>query len=163
MSNVSNALILRLRTRAAWHASEAARYQTAAEVLETEQASGASDEPAGAGPTSDRRYAGTNALDLVVQVMESDDRAAWAVAELLEAMQHRGWQTNSLEPINTVRTAISRLVKRGVLERVGVGSYRLAHRVARAHEQHVAQSDPQLPTLNGSGSFVPEGAHTEET
>jgi DNA-binding transcriptional regulator PaaX len=80
---------------------------------------------------------------MVTEIVSANGRE-WPVVELLQAMLDQGWETQSAEPINTVRTAISRLVKRGVLQRTGVGTYR------RAGEQLETASPPLMSGDNGT-------------
>ncbi len=157
MANVPASLIARLRAKAEWHAAEAARYVTAAEVLETEHQSGVvlptENVAAGTAAAQSQRPSGApNALTMIAEIVAEDDRA-WPVAELLQEMLGRGWTTASAEPINTVRTGISRLMARGVLERVGLGTY-------RATQQGVAAVSEDLPILNGSGTSASTEALT---
>lgn len=71
-------------------------------------------------PPADPR--GTDALRLV---LESEPRRTWALSELIDALNARGWLTSSRRPEEGVRISMKRLVERGGAVRTGDGRWHL--------------------------------------
>jgi predicted transcriptional regulator of viral defense system len=63
---------------------------------------------------------------LIMAILTEAPEREWRVADLLDVMTARGWQSSSPWPNTVVRVAASRLESQGVLERVGRGLYRPA-------------------------------------
>lgn len=167
-------LLDQLRTKAEWHAREAERYRTALEVVQAEAGSAGGADSVGApldtpnaspdmpASTARRARAPRSATMGLLETTVNAEGRDWTVPALVSAMDAAGWDTPVENKVNTVRTAISRLAERGVVERVRPGVYRRYDRGDSARDNAVdlvvAAVTSDLPTLNGSGSSAPEGA-----
>ncbi|MEO5678880.1 MAG: hypothetical protein ABIS47_04340, partial [Acidimicrobiales bacterium] len=87
---------------------------------------------------------GTDALRAVFQ---GDPTRAWSLAELLEALDRRGWLTRSRRPEEGVRISLKRLVERGGAVRTPSGGWQLppGHAVAPPEPPVADPAPPPLP------------------
>lgn len=81
-------------------------------------------------------------LDRAVRAITSSGRA-WRVDELVSAMRDDGWSANVANETETVRSALSRAVRDGLVDRVGQGLY--------------APKDHQGTAAGGDDGQVPVG------
>jgi hypothetical protein len=68
----------------------------------------------------------TPSTSKAVRVVISESRQVWTVSGLTEALARRGWSPHGVTPDATIRTALYRLKKAGVIEVVNRGRYRIA-------------------------------------
>lgn len=113
----SDTLIRELETRASELEEEARRLRSASEVLQGKRA--ATDTSHVTGAASVRKVSQTNPTILKV-LNESGPMDA---RTLTTAMLDRGWETTSITPSNTVRTALGRLADRGEVVRLDDGQF----------------------------------------
>lgn len=57
-----------------------------------------------------------------VRIIRTSDQA-WRVDDLLPAMRKDGWSANVANEVETVRSALTRAVRDGLIDRTGVGLY----------------------------------------
>lgn len=102
--------ITRLEEKAAYHAREAKRYKTAADVIRSESW----------GPLR-RRHNGV--VGSMVLTVLDDAESPLDLSVLTQRMLERGWQTDSQNPYNTARNGALRLVERGTIQRLPDGRF----------------------------------------
>ena len=113
-------LAQRLRDKANFHAREAERYRIAADVVDAEERTAGRRR----GTSPDPRHSSTH---MARQVILSDPKE-WTVQELLDEMLAQGWQSDAVNQLNTVRTAISRVASQDAeIVRTATGRYRRRH------------------------------------
>lgn len=129
-------LLDRLEEKAVYHAREAERYRVAADVLRSElKGSGRNARSARAeGRTADRADDPRANTKAMVERALNDSPRPMQAAELVEEMLRLGWETTAQNKLNTARTAASRLVEDGRIERI-------AGRYARLGLPEHAESD----------------------
>jgi len=119
--------IERLEQKATYHAREAERYRTAAEVLRKELPGGRSrprrPPTEAAGGRADAQQDLVPSTATMIQRALNEAYKPLHPTELVEEMRRLGWQTDVSNPLNTVRTAAHRLASQGAIERVDKGKY----------------------------------------
>ena len=131
-------------------------------LTQSDDAQPISESPRPVGPRS--ASASPSGPQLVEQVLSESD-TTWNAADMLAEMLRREWQSTASNPIDAVRTALSRAVSKGVAERAGEGRYR--RKQTESHDESaedaVAVAAPTAsssPSLNGTGLPWHEGAST---
>lgn len=151
--DTDKAMLGRLEQMAAFHAREAERYRTAAEVVRVEIYGAASPKPqtlevqhkADASVMrngtkgrsgSPRRGGPTGTMAMIPQVL-GNAPAPITLAKLTELMLEAGWETTSGTPSNTLRTALLRMQRSGEVVRDKVGRYAMSptRDVAKVHSE----------------------------
>jgi hypothetical protein len=130
-----------LREKAAHYADLSAEYSRAADLLEREMPTiqGAP----GSTPVVRRRAAASDPKKSTMAMIEAVLTTTSEPLDpptLTEAMREQGWDTDSVNPTNTVRTALSRLVERRAVERVDGGRFQWHWRAMQTAETLLASN-----------------------
>lgn len=118
----------RLRERLAHLDQERGQIDFALRVLDRLDPDGSStsDPPSQRGDGGSRRKSPTGrsggTLDRAVYVINGSDHA-WRIDELINAMRQNGWTTQVANEVETVRSALSRAVRDGLVERLEQGVF----------------------------------------
>lgn len=135
-----DSLLVRLQKKAEYHAHEAERFRIAAEVVREEERGGTRGAPLSRRTPSDPRH---STMTMITTVLGDTD-APLDLDTLTARIQEEGWQTESTNPRNTVRTATRRLAERGVLKRTPEGSFALAPEDSEAPGDGDSQEAPTV-------------------
>jgi hypothetical protein len=131
MTNTVAAERQRLRARLAELDAEHERIMFALSVLDRIDAADTSEQKSTNRRSEDHRIAGSSpagvrpggTLDRAVAIINESDRAAWTPDELLVAMRENGWAAQVENEVETVRSALSRATRQGLIARVAHGMY----------------------------------------
>jgi len=88
------------------------------------------------------REASSPMLDLLHEMFAKEPDTRFTAEIALERLQTMGWESDAADPVNAMRTALSRMAKRGEVHRVGRGLYR-KNKVAQGQSE---QEDPAQDT-----------------
>ena len=125
VSMSDDTILAELDQLAAHHETQARKYRAALKLLRGPQPAIASITPR---PTVSRilgpRKSPTSTMSMIRKVLASSERAL-VIPELTERMLSGGWDTQSENPSNTVRTAILRLVDKTEVIRNADGTFEL--------------------------------------
>lgn len=62
--------------------------------------------------------------DRIIEMFENYPGRRFTAESALDQLKEDGWKSPAADPVNAMRTALSRLSRKGVIERVGRGEYR---------------------------------------
>lgn len=62
----------------------------------------------------------------ILRIMGKEPMRVWAVRELYNALEDRGWLPKAADPRKSLGATLSSMTSRGILDRIGRATYRLA-------------------------------------
>lgn len=133
-----------LRAKADNYARLAAEFREAADALERKTPVGGQQPAIPIRVRPVRRVGGgdpkRSTMAMIEAVLGASGEPLDAVT-LTEQMQRHGWETESVNPLNTVRTALARLADRGQVQRTDNGGFVWGHE--EAPEPTESEATPQ--------------------
>jgi hypothetical protein len=73
---------------------------------------------------SGREGSASPMLDLLEAMFAKEPDRKFSAESALETLRKTGWESDAADPLNAMRTALSRMNKRGEIHRIGRGMYR---------------------------------------
>lgn len=111
------------------------------------------------GSASTRVVAAPSGVQAIRRLFEEDPTRVWSAGDVHEALETRRWiSTTTKHPRQGVEATISRLVRRGEVERLGRGRYRAAGSPTSSPEPALDATGKAPITIHpaaGGGSHVP--------
>lgn len=93
--------------------------------------------------------ASTPVTDRIVELFESYPDRRFTAETALDTLRLEGWESPAADPVNAMRTALSRLYRKKIITRVDRGEYKLA-----VHEDPWdAHKDPWEQTTIADGAW----------
>ncbi|MFD1531031.1 hypothetical protein [Pseudonocardia aurantiaca] len=74
---------------------------------------------------ADGSDARTNTTEMLLQLFQDNPGVAYTAAEAEAEIRENGWTTDSADPVNAVRAALTRLKNNNEIESVGRGQFQL--------------------------------------
>lgn len=86
----------------------------------------------------------TNTTEMLLELFQENPGDSFTAAEAEEEIRQRGWMTESADPVNAVRAALTRLKNNNEIESVGRGRFQLREESSESSYDPWS-SDPPVP------------------
>lgn len=63
-------------------------------------------------------------IDRLIDMFEEHSKTSFTAESALKTLRETGWESDATDPVNAMRTALSRMARRGEIRRAGRGVYR---------------------------------------